>query len=738
MEMLIIGSGCVLGYWLNKNGKQNRITNRTVIVSPNKIPNGPLIYDSNRVKDVDEYVRDLAARKHANKVRQMYPLDYDAPINIFPDDHNSELPAKLIDLNSNEFSDAIPKQFQKNVQSSISTNTNTAAYDPQSGHALLSDSLSNVIDDSPMFREFRSTGFKHTGQDATSEFGMPVSMLTGMPLDMTHANMQPMFGKMIRQPAVSNENSQVLLEKFTGMPSSDDQGTYREKREVLLAPPNNPDNLERANINQVKDMYERVQFGVKPSSEFVSPVKSFRDSPLATDQIRILPPNIDELRGPGKKQVTYEGVMVSGQKGSTRGMIPQMRENKFEMMTETKGKDFLGNRSTLAASGIQVIPNVRSNNATAVTEGGYLAPPTEQRKVKDLGALAGMYKNQMDESVTRRMESFTPSTGLARGREKGPNTGVFLMNDPEKGFENEYTGQPYQNTGTRMRNVASPDYTVRDSLAQTETGPINPNGKKDNNGWKKVRFDVVATNKSMNEVNKYKGQPHKNFGMGNRKAKIEEWTTNKETNQFSQTGLPTSQIPAHMSYEAVFEMDTNKEVQGDHYGIAKGEILKPISSGGKVNVDPEKLMVSDYINNPTGPSQGRNRKEFVEGITQQTAKLEFGGYYKHAKMGNGEDGKRQMKMRLKDENTVTGRINVPMKRDNPQENLAVETNLKPEVLNVERKTVHRTQPTELVTDRMPVTIRTRNVETPNPRLDGGIRVTNDLFPWIKDKSGTSL
>lgn len=736
MEILIIGSGCVLGYWLNKNGKQNRVANNKVIVSPNRLPSGPLIYDSNRVKDVDHYVRDLAAQKHSLRVKQMYPMEYDKPIDIFPNDHHSDLPAKLLDLGNDAFSDAVPQQFANNVKTGIATNTNNAAYDPQTSRPFLGPI--EQIDEQPMFREFRSTNFKFPGQDAQTEFGAPLSLLTGQAQDLTHANMQPMFGKMIRQPGVSNENSQVLLERFTGMPSSDDQGTYRERREVLNPLPNNPENPQRANINQVTDLYARAQTGVKPTNEYITPVKSFRDAPLSTDQLRILPPNIDQTRGAGKEQVTYAGVLIPGQKGSTRGMLPNMRDNRYDMLTETTGADFVGNRSALMGSVQQVIPNVRNNTATDVPAVNYLAPPTESRKITDIQQMSTMYKNQMDESVTRRMEAFTPTLGLARGKEKGPNTGVFMVKDPEKGFEKEYAGLPTGNTGRRKISVEAPDSTLRDAAAENTAGPLNPNGMKDNRAWQKANIDVQVTNKSMNTNNPFKGQPHKSLGMGNRKAKIEDWVTNKESNQFSQSGLPRSEIPAHMSYDAVFENDTNNEVEGDRFGIARSGITAAAPEG-EIDNDYQDLLVTDYINNPTGLKKGLNRKKFTDGITQSTNKLEFGGYFKHGKRGNGEDGKRKGMMRLKQEVSVAGRMNVPMKRDNPNDDhLSIETNLKPEQETIERKIVHRTQPTQVVTDRMPVLIRQRNVEVNNPRLDTATtQIPNDLFPWIKDKSGNS-
>lgn len=307
---------CALGYQLNKDGKQNRSFNRNIIVSPNRIPSGSVIYDSNRVAEVDNYMRNVAAAKHADKVRQMFPLDYDKPINIYPNDLQSDNPATLLDLGG---LGAAGDNFQKNVAQAASTNINVAAYNPQTGRPL-ETTVANV-DASPMFRP---AAF----QQRISEFGAPVSLLTGLPLDVTHANMNPMFGKMVRQPGVSNENTQVLLERYTGVPSSEDQGTYGVKREVLNPLPSNPENPQKANIQQVADLYQRAAWSIKPSHDYQTPVKAFRDMPMKSD-VRIMPLSIDQMRGALHKQVTYSGVMIPGQKGSTRPMMPNMRKNPW-------------------------------------------------------------------------------------------------------------------------------------------------------------------------------------------------------------------------------------------------------------------------------------------------------------------------------------------------------------------------------------------------------------------------
>lgn len=727
MEVLIIGTGCIVGYLLNKNGKQNNVKNSSVSISPNNVPSGPLIYESNRVRDVDEYVEKLAIDKHALKVKQMYPETYSNPNNIYATDTLTGYPAALTDINALS-KDSAPANFEKNMKTSLLLNSNTAAYNPLTGQPLVAVTTTN-IDTSPMFR---APNFKPTSSLDYQENMQELSLLTGQPLDVTHANMQPMFGGMIKQPSVSNENSQVLLEKFTGIPSSDNQGTYSEKREVLNPFPNNPESLIRANITQVGDLYQRAQFGVKDSHEFQTNVKSFKDLPFQQDT-RVLPSNIDATRGANNQQVTYEGVMVPGQKGSNRGFLPNIRENKFSLFEEKTTFHMNPNKSVNQGFKSAVLPKVRNNNGTAEYANTYLAPKNQQRKDTNISGKMQNIEATLDETVTRRINAYTPSFGAASGKLRGPNTGVIIMNDPEKGFETEYINQPHQNNGMRQRNVSAPDMTIRDTLADSNTGAINASGMKNNTIYKKQNYNVPITNKELNSENAYNGQPHKDLGMGYRKQNIEEFVTNKETLDYSNVGNPKG-LPAHMSYDSIFQNDVDTAMELDRYGVAKGSFTKKVSDGGEITDKNIPLLVENYVTNPKGQIQkGVDRDNYNETVVIKTNKQEFGGHLTAGKIGNGEDGKRNSEMRFKKELFANGRVNPALKRDkNVELELFQETNLKPDSKKLNtRPIVHKTQPSQVLTSRKPVQIRAKNTEAVNPRFDTGIKITNDLYPWIK-------
>ena len=225
--------------------------------------------------------------------------------------------------------------------------------------------------------------------------------------------------------------------------------------------------------------------------------------------------------------------------------------------------------------------------------------------------------------------------------------------------------------------------------------------------------------------------------MGFVKQGIEKWTTNKETNQFSQRGNPNSSVTAHMSYEAVFENGIDKAIAGDRYGVAKGRSTKAKKTG-EVNEKPSaSLEVEDYVGNPTAHIiAGRDRDAFEDGLTEDTGnRVEFGGHVNLGKLAIGPAGNRKAAMRVKQDGTVSGRMNVPMRHDNPnQDGLSIQAQLKEDVTPCAvRGMVQRTQPLQVVTDRMPVIIKTKNVEALNPRLDTATRITSDLYPWIKER-----
>jgi hypothetical protein len=64
MSYLLIGGVIAVGYWLNRNGKTSRLTREPPPVPRRDVPSGPNIYESNRVAEVADYMRQLAAARY--------------------------------------------------------------------------------------------------------------------------------------------------------------------------------------------------------------------------------------------------------------------------------------------------------------------------------------------------------------------------------------------------------------------------------------------------------------------------------------------------------------------------------------------------------------------------------------------------------------------------------------------------------------------------------------------------
>ncbi|KAI8905391.1 hypothetical protein DFJ77DRAFT_443722 [Powellomyces hirtus] len=306
MEVAIVGLGCALEYMLNNHGKTSRTVPSNVIISRNNLPNGPLVYESHLVEEARATEQALAAAKHV------------------------------------------------------------ATWRCQEGKSSWSSTCSNHLPTTRIAQPLTPIVVKRCSQSSPMfKLKSTISLLSGLPLDMQHNNMQPFFGSHLKQPGVENANSQVLLERFTGMPSTNDQGTYRARQEVMNSLPNNPENLRRPDLSQMPDLYQRVGAGVKPSYEYQTP-------------------DINQTRGVNNKQITYEGVIVPGQKGSSRGMLPTI-QTRWDMSKETTAQDMNPNRAAGTGKQWALSPVIRNTASTTQSrEVNYFSAPNFQRKNIDI------------------------------------------------------------------------------------------------------------------------------------------------------------------------------------------------------------------------------------------------------------------------------------------------------------------------------------------------------------------
>ena len=689
MELFIIGAGCAIGYWLNKNGKQPRRTDVNVTVDPAKIPSGALIYESYRSDDVDAQVRELAAKKYPERMKQIWPHDYDKPFSVVADVPD----------------DSAQYNFNVSMNSAAVFDSSIHAIDPATGKRVKSGGI---------VPDFTSNEFEPSKPiDPTAQ----VSLLSGLPLDMAHGNMQPMFGSAVRQTPAGNQNSQVLLEKYSGVPSSDNQGTYSKRKEVENGAPSGP--VQRPNllnVNQLVDYYERNV--IKQSKEYETPkgLQPFRDIPTPIDQSLFMP-NVD-TRNALNPLTVYEGVVIPGQKGSTRATLPVL--NDYQKVynigtTEKDVTDWVPNKSRHTAS--NSIPNVHAKKTdNSGLEFNYKAPRSQPLKIANLGNQA----NTQREALKPEGKIQNVHLGIASGGSRGMHTGTFVMSDPKKGTRTDIKGQAFLGKGTSSRDVNAPEATLKDTMVNRTTGALNTSGMKNNNAWEGFAdMELDPTQKSMDSDNKYIGQPTKNLGIDSQRValSIQNWITNKETNEFSQTGNAKSDVPAHMSYESVFNRGTDK-VKARPLGFAKGNN----GSRGDQHFTVEKmeLSVDGYIANPTAVVSSSQDRSFE--ATQFGNSVEFGGHFGASSKSGQESTSRNAKHRQKPQLVVPGRLNGGLGRDSGNSVPSFEVNLVDYEQNVPDEYFGngRTQPNSL--GRIDPIIRVRNGEVSNDRLDIGTKI----------------
>ncbi len=747
MALMVIAAVSGMGYYFAQNGKRPRAIGTEPPIPKSSQPLSPLIYENSRLKEVDEYVRKLAADKHAQRNLQFPPEPIGVDIIPNMHEHVDTLPAHVKESSP----DSAAARFERQRRDLILDETrhdlrtggklipssSVAAFDPTTGLSVTSGP--ERPSSSPLFK---SNTLRFPGQEAVSEFGAPISLLSGLATDMTHSHMQPMYGGYVKQTGVANQNSQVLLERFTGVSSTDDQGTYRPRVEVLNPLPMNPEDPRKA-AGLMDDLYQRAYGEVRQTKEFMTPTTAFRDAPMTAEQIRVLPYNIDQTRGVGKQQITFGGPdnpmpRIPNQISSSRAMLPPVPENRWDLTQEQTTDNFLPVRTAMNGAVQVQTPTIRNSIATEVTTNNYLGPPVSSRTFARGDEQA--YKAQLDETVTRRRnEVIEPQVGLARGANMmGPNTGSFVVRQPNnKGEQLDYVGVPSQTgSGTRWQEKVALDPTLKDQFALNTVGPINESHPmKLNDAYKNVDVNAKVTSKEMYADNQYLPAARSHQTAVPKRANIAKWITKKEMLEqqagCGQLGHPTSHIPKHMSYDSVFEKFTNKEVDNDRLGIAAVSIrARTLENTDDLSKElaPE-LLVTDYITNPRG-----TQKAPVVGDTDgrfAVPKVEFGGHLAPDKVGNGEDGKRTQLATVAPEKSVERRFEMPRIKDGPTEGpLPSESNLRPDVTEQTREHMIRTQPIENVGVNQPaIMIRQRNVETVNPRLDDRTFITNDLYPY---------
>jgi len=716
MEALILLGSAAVGYFLNKDGKQDRTPNQDVKIPGSSKPMGPLIYDSHRLEEVDDYTRRLAQGKAQERVKRMFPDTYKLPNSVVSsttlDSTLGNNYADLTDLTGNA------QYFFDASQASVASfNTNIYPSDPHTGKPITKPFVPLQNDKPYVFKGPKTVG------------DQPISALSGLPLDMSHGNEQPSFGASVKQQGLGNSNGQVMLELFTGIPSSDNFGTYARRTEVALPSPSNPDPVMRPGYSQVPDALSRVAVSIRPTNDYISPVKKVRDLPISQD-VQVRPLGIDQTRRVGDQQISYTTPVIEGQKGITRAMLPSVPDdNKWSLLTELKAQDVNPNRSQTTVGVNSAVPSVRENKGTLEFAQDYMGPSGASIKTDSSTQISASQLATLKNSLFNPL-IYTPELGVASNATiAGRTTGVLLLRTPLSDSPENYLGQAFQNSGYRSQDIAPPSVPVKGTYPEDQnSGQIGGIGTP-GGLYGDTTYDVGMTNKEMNAESGYLGQAHRDQGQGGRDSDYSLNATLKEMNLFSQIGNPTGVTSASKDTDAEYD-NAYDSTMNSVLGIATSDVKRVASDGGELtNLLSPELLVEGYYHNPSQSNSGKvDRDQIKNGISKTTNRPDFGNYFSAGTSTKLGELNRDIKTKVKDDSTVAGRAGPALKRDNPKSGLQFDYECKDDTGHA-ATTYQRRLPTISQVNSAAITTRSKNTEVLNPRFDPGTKITSDLFPY---------
>lgn len=151
-----------------------------------------------------------------------------------------------------------------------------------------------------------------------------------------------------------DSGSQVKLERFSGVPSTEDAGSFpKQRRETINDRP-----LEKVNIFTLQNPFVRDSIDSKDrmiqslgslrySKNNESVIEQHTEIPSVGMMARVRAKTVDELRGPLNQKEVYSSVVVEGQKGQERAPLPPKAVNKWELFKENTVDDFYQDQSWL-------------------------------------------------------------------------------------------------------------------------------------------------------------------------------------------------------------------------------------------------------------------------------------------------------------------------------------------------------------------------------------------------------
>ena len=749
METLFIVGACALGgYYMNKNGKQSRQTTKDIEIPPKM--------ETYKVKDIDSRLKNLADVKYKNKMEQLYP-GITGNSNIVANDAEEDRFTSLLDAYSGKYSDTSPAEIlssmtpyssvsDKDVSNNMVMLSNVSSREQFDYLTAANSSDDNMYSMDPMTTDqvvpdssvLNSSLFDHQPEflKQTYDNTVELSSLTGLPLDKTHANMKPFYSGSLKVNT-NDQNSQVLLEKFTGRPSSDNYGTYmtqKQESQPLFSP--TPQNPIKASFDQVTNRYDMAKTAVGTSNAFVSPVKSFRDKPIEINDVRVNPPSgiLNANRSVMSPYMSYTSDVVPGQKGSTRALISKMQANQYDLGDSSY--DARNPNSVISKPTTFSTPNIRddvvASTSVFVNDGSstnFSLPTTSSRDVE--GIVNSMNIPDADNVVDNK--TLINFGGAITTGDKLKST--YIMNSKSNATENSYIVAPSMvKFGKRMGLTDDITPTLRDIRAENISQPSNPSALKFNDGAWKGDYVADYTSKDMNSENNYVGQSFKKLDSAYVKTNFEDWVTSKEmaATYPSETINYKSMIPKSISYESVFENSIDDDVKPVWIGAPTIEVKKTMTDM-KTPLCTSKDGFVELETDWVAPPEVRVKRSFDVRFDDTFNKIDAGGHLNPVSAARfGSDGKRLQQAQAFDMSMETnGRMNVGISREFKDIALPNAYMDDDDVISNSSTTTSRVIPTRDMRDAFDMTglpTKNKNTETINSRIGSVTMVPNDLHP----------
>lgn len=561
----IVGLTMLTGYYLNKDKKKSEKIGNINSVSSVDRPNGSNIYNSNRVNEVE------------NEILQKSVLNYKKSKNpgetgILPAIYNSY----SVDYNTG--SGITNTKIQGNI------NDINKIVDVKSGG-------NTDINTRPMFKapNYGNMGNErdyYSYSDSEVKIDEQKSLLTGLPLDISHSNMVPFFGSNVKQN-IEKFTNEHILDNYVGKsnilykPKKEIGRLFSEKEQDIHGTPILTNQVETDRF--IKSIYRQSE---KPFEDIKVP------APIAgTYENKIVPKylTIDQIRIGNRTQETFEGRTIAGQQGEVRGINGEFKKNKPDTFYE-KNQDHLF-KTTGAHLGKKMGENYSNLQQTnrddynleyfGISESMNDNP--RQRLVLDKNCDIDCYGDSMVQSSTKTSFGNDYSRNIT-GNKSTTDYGKSAITEfgTERGNEGDITN--VNRAGFGMHNVLSDNAktTIKETTMYNKTGNVRTQfdmgaATAYNEGITDI--SVPTTHKETVILNDYLGNANKEDSMGYLVNKYDAKTTGKEI------------ISANSEYSgnANWAMeDTSRE----NYKNAETRDTKEVVAKRKYDAGPQKFNIA--------------------------------------------------------------------------------------------------------------------------------------------------